>query len=165
MRVRTANSITCAAEVFLATCLLHRENPEREDFTVKEIVERVRRENLHGSLRPGTQVHASIHCVANRRPNPLAHSMLYATGKSTRRLLRQGDEIHPERNAKHWPEPWKVPEEYRYLIEYAKGEYARGEVSSEPKRHPLLQLVGLGAEIWKGVDADEYIRELREGWE
>jgi hypothetical protein len=38
-------------------------------------------------------------------------------------------------------------------------------VTSEPKRHPLLQLVGLGAEIWKGVDADEYIRELREGWE
>jgi hypothetical protein len=88
--MRIAGSITCAAEVFLAICLLHRESPEREDFTVKEIMERVGRENLHGSLRPGTPVHASIHCVANRRPNPLAHSMLYATGKSTRRLLRQG---------------------------------------------------------------------------
>jgi len=30
---------------------------------------------------------------------------------------------------------------------------------------PIRALIGLGKEIWEGVDPDEYIRELREGWE
>lgn len=163
--MKTAHAITCAAEVFLATCLLHSEQPEREDFTIKEIVARVDKENLHGSLRPGIQVHASIHCVANRRPNPLAHSMLYATGKNTRRLLRSGDDVYPGRNEKHWPAASEVPARYADLLEKAKQEYTLKGEKLERRPHPLLKLVGLGAEIWKGVDPDAYVRELREGWD
>jgi hypothetical protein len=29
----------------------------------------------------------------------------------------------------------------------------------------IRALAGLGKEIWAGVDADEYVRDLREGWE
>jgi bifunctional DNA-binding transcriptional regulator/antitoxin component of YhaV-PrlF toxin-antitoxin module len=29
---------------------------------------------------------------------------------------------------------------------------------------PILSLTGLGREIWEGVDPDEYVRNLREGW-
>jgi hypothetical protein len=29
----------------------------------------------------------------------------------------------------------------------------------------LLELEGLGAEIWEGVDAQEYVDELRDEWE
>src|ERR1700678_1990472 len=78
--------VSCAVEVFLATALLHRENPERQDFSIQEIVNRVARENLTGSLRSGINVHASQHCVANKAPNPAKHRILYATGKNTRRL-------------------------------------------------------------------------------
>lgn len=28
----------------------------------------------------------------------------------------------------------------------------------------ILQLKGLGKEAWKGVDPDEYVASLREGW-
>ena len=35
----------------------------------------------------------------------------------------------------------------------------------KPKTRSLLELEGLGAEIWKGVDAQEYIDELRDEWE
>ena len=29
----------------------------------------------------------------------------------------------------------------------------------------LLALEGLGQEIWKGVDVDRYLNELRDGWD
>ena len=29
----------------------------------------------------------------------------------------------------------------------------------------ILQLVGLGQEIWQGVNTEQYVRELRENWE
>jgi len=44
----------------------------------------------------------------------------------------------------------------------------RAETSSKikiTKEDPILALSGLGKEIWEGVDPDEYVRELREGWE
>ena len=88
-------AIKVADEVWIATALLHRENPKREDFTVAEIVERVRREHMAGELRPSVQVHAYLHCVANRPPNPGRHRMLYATGKNTRRLFRETDDFDP----------------------------------------------------------------------
>jgi hypothetical protein len=33
------------------------------------------------------------------------------------------------------------------------------------KTRSLLELEGLGAEIWQGVDAQEYVDELRDEWE
>ncbi|GAB5492715.1 MAG: hypothetical protein Phog2KO_29300 [Phototrophicaceae bacterium] len=37
-------------------------------------------------------------------------------------------------------------------------------VPSEPKKHSITELRGLGAEIWEGIDAQEYINELRSEW-
>ena len=34
-----------------------------------------------------------------------------------------------------------------------------------PKTRSLLELEGLGAEIWQGVDAQEYVDELRDEWQ
>ena len=31
--------------------------------------------------------------------------------------------------------------------------------------HSILELHGLGAEIWKGIDAQEYVDELRDEWD
>ena len=31
-------------------------------------------------------------------------------------------------------------------------------------KHSILELEGLGAEIWKGIDAQEYVRKERESW-
>ena len=84
---KLGRSLKVADEVWIATALLHRENPKREDFSVAEIVSRARRENTSGEIRPGVQVHAYLHCVANRPPKPGRYRILYATGKSTRRLF------------------------------------------------------------------------------
>jgi hypothetical protein len=38
--------------------------------------------------------------------------------------------------------------------------------SEQPeKKHSLLELEGLGKEIWEGVDAKEYVNELRREWD
>ncbi len=38
------------------------------------------------------------------------------------------------------------------------------ETEARPKRS-LLEFEGLGAEVWKGIDAQEYVNELRNEWE
>ena len=62
--------VKVADEVWIATALLHGENPQRADFTVSEIVGRAEREAIAGHLRPGVRVHVLLHCVANFPPNP-----------------------------------------------------------------------------------------------
>jgi hypothetical protein len=174
--------VSCAVEVFLATALLHRENPKRPEFTIQEITDRAKREALHGAIRAGISVHASQHCVANRPPNPAKHRMLYATGKRTRRLLLRGDDVHPERTGKIFPDPGELPEKYLPLLDWAKARYEKGrppmngtqeaghtgkpeDNGAEQWLGSLLELEGLGKEYWKGIDPDEFVRKLREGWE
>lgn len=191
--------VSCAVEVFLATALLHREQPERNDFTIQEIVNRAARENVNGEMRSGVNVHASQHCVANRVPNPAKHRMLFATGKHTRRLLLPGDETHPGRTGKIFPEADDLPEKYLPLLGWAKDRYQQGLAAasqwpldaderirqlrddfilppgyvspdnSQEKRpshlEGLLQARGIGAHLAGDTDPDDYIRELREGWQ
>jgi hypothetical protein len=176
--------VTCATEVFVATALLHRELPQLADFTIQEIVNRAAKENITGEMRPGVNVHASQHCVANRAPNPVKHRMLFATGKHTRRLLLPEDEVHPGRTGKIFPDPGDMPEQYLPLLDWAKERYQRrmkndcapGQRSrreGEPKAESpasknlqaLLDLRLAGAHLANGEDPDDYVRRLREGWE
>jgi len=32
-------------------------------------------------------------------------------------------------------------------------------------KHNIMELEGLGAEIWEGIDAQEYVRKERESWD
>ena len=161
-----ANNVKVADETFLATALLHRENPSRVDFTITEIVERAERENLFGELRPGVRIHATLHCVANREPNPGNYRMLYATGKGTRRLLLDGDDIHPERAGKIFPDPEAVPLQYHELIAWAQQRYHKARPPGRSRwLGSVLDLAGAGKHLWKGEDPDDYVRKQREGWE
>lgn len=33
-----------------------------------------------------------------------------------------------------------------------------------PKKHDILELKGCGKETWQGVDAQQYVKKLREEW-
>jgi len=33
------------------------------------------------------------------------------------------------------------------------------------QRHKLMDLAGVGAELWEGIEAQEYVRQERESWE
>src|SRR5690242_18099484 len=116
---KAGDYLSVADEVWVATALLHREHPERKDFTPQEIRERARRENIIGHLRPGVYVHAAQHCVANRPPNPGRYLMLVETTRGKRRLYRPGDPSHPKRaGAKSLPERAALPARYQELVDW-----------------------------------------------
>jgi len=39
------------------------------------------------------------------------------------------------------------------------------EPTTQPKKRSLLELEGLGKDIWEGIDAQEYVNELRREWD
>lgn len=61
--------------------------------------------------------------------------------------------------------PLSTQDKLQLLAEMAKG-LADGDHSLEPpKKRSMMELEGLGAEIWKGIDPDEYVNELRNEWD
>ena len=82
--------IRVADEVWIATALLHRRHPDRDDFTVCEIVRQAEAEKVSdGPLRAGIQSHVYQHCVANKAPASVGrYRMLFETSKGRRRLFR-----------------------------------------------------------------------------
>ena len=159
------NDIKVADEVFIATALLHREQPDRAEFTISEIVARVERERLSAKLRPGVRVHASQHCVANRRPNPGRYRMLYATGANTRRLFAANDAAYPGRDGKIFPSPDDVPARYHDLIDWAKERYAADPATPKRWLGELIAFRGMGKKYASIETPDEYVSRLREEWD
>ncbi len=55
--------------------------------------------------------------------------------------------------------------EQLHLIALISQKLAAHSQSIVQKKHSLLELEGLGAEIWQGVDAQKYVDELRQEWD
>jgi hypothetical protein len=159
------SELKVADEVWISTALLHREHIDRFDFSLEEIKKRASREAHGEPLRPGVYVHIVQHCVANRPPNRGRYRMLVETASGRRRLFRQGDSYHPQREgAKTTPKPEDLPEEYRSLLDWYR-EWNQGTAEARIENDPLLALYGSGEDLWADEHADEYVRRLREGWE
>jgi hypothetical protein len=153
-------AIRVADEVWIATALLHRQHPRAADFSLKEIEARLVREGLTDK-RPGVYPHLSVHCVANRPPNPGTYRMLFETAPSRRRLFRPGDPYDPRREGgKIVPDRTEIPVKYHPLLDW----YEHSWVPASPK-DPLLALAVRHRDLWKAVDPDDYVRQLREGFE
>jgi len=119
--------VKVADEVWIATALLHKENPGKESFRPNEIVDRVFQEKLFERLRPGVTIHVSQHCVANKRPNPSNYRMLYSLDNGTRRLYKPRDDFHPYREGgKMVPVKADIPEKYWELVDWWNNEYCEG---------------------------------------
>lgn len=159
--------IKVADEIWIATSLLHRENPSRPDFSVIEIVERAMREGLAGGYRPGLQIHASTHCVATKPPNPARHRMLSETGRGRRKLFRPGDEFHRDRKTgKTHPDPEDIPPKYRYLLDWYEHDYAKqnGNVNPLPPGGTLRDVLRLAGAI-SGADLEKMKAVIQEDCE
>ena len=156
--------LKAADAVWIATALLQKNQPEAE-FTVPQIVEAVERERLTNKPRSTIYLHANQHCVANRAPNNARLRMLIETPTGKRRLFHQGDAFHPERaNARTLPDAKALPPKFQELL----GWYKAWDQEQSPIRGKfdlLLRLTGSGKQIWSDQHADEYVRDVREGWE
>jgi hypothetical protein len=162
MTTATEFELKVADQVWVATALLHKENPERIDFSKKEIRDRAALEYPEGAKRPGISLHISTHCVASRAASPARHRMLIRTTKGRRRLFREGDIPHPDRsNGNIMPDPHELPQKYHSLIEWYQNEYkqkAATPVSTSKAKgataETLMKLIGRISR----EDADEMIR-------
>jgi hypothetical protein len=163
-KAKTTQQIKVADEVWVATALLHHENPSREDFTLREIEERAAQEGLIDERRRGVYIHILQHCVANRPPNPNDYRMLYQSRSKHRRLFRIGDSYDPQRRGKITPEIEEIPSQYAYLLKWYE-DWSRSQVERAIHSDPLLALYGSGKSLWADEHADEYVARLRAGWE
>lgn len=51
------------------------------------------------------------------------------------------------------------------LIAIITSALAQDVAQETPRKRSILELEGLGAELWQGVDAQEYINQLRDEWD
>lgn len=163
------NEVSCGDEIWIATALLTRERPAEVDYAVEDIMARAAQENIHGSVRKGLEGYARVHCCANKPPSPSALKMLYATGRNRRRLYRPTDDHHPGRTGRSVPALHDIPETYHELVDWWMQQVASFPPVERPQGKSFLkameELREAGKDTWKGVDADAYVRQLREGWD
>lgn len=144
-----------ADEVWTSVALLHKENPERVDFSVEEIKERARREDW--PIRPGFSVHASYHCLANKPANPANHRMLYEDARGRKRLYRPGDPCHSDRaNGKIHPDKQDLLPLYRSLIDWYDSFYSKQPAAQSPAPvtvpHQFPSYAGTASADFLGID-------------
>ena len=51
------------------------------------------------------------------------------------------------------------------LLQALLGEIGPDIVAGTTKKHSILELKGLGREVWQGVDVEKYIQEERASWD
>lgn len=56
-----------------------------------------------------------------------------------------------------------MPEERLRLVEVISASLRN--TLKKRKKHSIMELEGLGAEIWRGIDAQEYVRRERDSWD
>ena len=56
------------------------------------------------------------------------------------------------------------PDEQLSLIEIMSARLKR-KLKHKKGKHSVMELEGLGAPIWKQIDAQQYVREERESWD
>jgi hypothetical protein len=159
--------VKVADELFLCVALLHREQPYIRSFRIPEVLARAAAEGLgaRGADQRSLRQHAYMHAAANMPPGQGKYRMVFREPDNTIRLLRPSDHVDPRRNGKQWPLLEDIPQQYHELVSWAKERYATQRERQEPWLGGLMRLRGLGKEIWEGIDADAYVRELREGWD
>jgi hypothetical protein len=155
-----------ADEAWIALATLHKTHPQRTSFSAREILDQVKHQHVHSEVRAGVQAHIYLHNVANLEPNSARYRMFYTLEDETYRLFRAGDRSHPLRKGKIVPKRAELPEKYHPLLDWYDSEYStrKGNATKE-EDDPILQMWGLGKEIWAGTNADEYVDSLRSGWE
>jgi len=163
-KAKLQKQILAADEVWVGLALLHVEHPDKESFTAREILDRVRSEHATPELRPGLQAHIYLHNVANLEPNSARYRMFYRLAGDTYRLFRAGDHAHPARRGKSKPKREELPEKYHYLLDWYEQTYSGKEKQMKEEDDPILQMRGVGKEIWADTNADEYVRGLRANW-
>lgn len=138
-----------ADQAWIATALLHKEHPERSDFTLDEVLERAGREFGH-PLQPGVRQHIVSHGVAQIAPTPAKLRMFTRTDRARRRLFRPTDVANSKRTGPTHPHAESLEKKYRPLVDWYLKQYAGSDAPPEtespaPSSSPQVLLSFVGA--------------------
>jgi hypothetical protein len=156
--------ILVADECWIALARLHKSHPERKSFSAQEILDQVREEGAHSKVRPGIPPHIYLHNVANLPPNAARYRMFYRLEDGTYRLFGPGDDSHPSRHGKTCPRRADLPTQYHDLLDWYQTQYCASAERINDDDDPVLQMRGVGKEIWAEIGGDAHIESLRSGW-
>ena len=157
-------TVRVADECWIALALLHRENPDRLSFKPSELYNRLNEEGIHPEVRSGVKPHIYLHNVANRPSNSAKYRLFYRLEDGTLRLFRPGDEFDSTRNGKTKPARSELPEKYAPLLDWYENEYCGDRGSPGEDNDPVLQMWGVGKEIWADEGGDTFIERERKSW-
>ena len=118
-----------------------------------------------GAVRAGVQVHIYLHNVANLPPNSATYRLFYKLPDGTYRLFRPGDDAHPARKGKITPALTDLPPQYHDLLGWYEQVYCRQASASRLESDPVLEMLGVGQELWAEESGDEFVARERRGWE
>lgn len=162
------NDLLLADRIWLAVAMLHREFPDRLDFSRDEIRKKLRESSLDSDLRRSSiHAHLKEHMVANVPPSSTRYRMLYETRPGYLRLFRPDDPVHPLRQSgkltKYMPKREDVTREFHSLLDWYDDWIAKQPPASalNYEDDPLIRLIGSGRHIWADEHADEYVENLR----
>ena len=163
--VEQATHILLADECWVALALLHRNHPERQSFSAREIGDRFKLEKAFPEVRAGVPAHIYQHNVANVEPSSARYRMFYKLPDRTYRLFRPGDDFHPARKGKPTPAKEDLPERYHDLLDWYHREYCR-DAGQPEGTDSLLLLRGVGREMWAALGGgDAFLAKERSGWD
>lgn len=156
-----ARRVKVADQVWIATALVLREDPEREALAASEIVDRVRQE--FGQVSPAVHAHVYQHCVASKRPNPARLRMLVQTLQRKYRLFRPGDSYHPDREGgRTAPDVKETPEKYLALLEWYRTEYAPEAKGFGPEALLVRLEAGASGRRDVSIEHDRYLADAHQ---
>jgi hypothetical protein len=167
--IQTEIDLLLADRIWLAVAMLHREFPDRQDFSKDEIRRRLVESGLADGTKP-TSVHAHLkqHLVANVPPSSTRkYRMLFETRAGYLRLFRRGDFVdfqrQPHQRPKYAPERDEIPLQYHPFLDWYETWSEEHQVAAKPswEDDPLIRLIGSGKHIWADEHADEYVENLR----
>ena len=156
--------IKVADECWVALAELHRANPDAQSFSTREILEKIRSNEIFGGIRPGITAHLHQHNVANMKPSTARYRMFFREPDRTLRLFRSTDIAHPDRKGKIHPGPVDLPPDRQDLIDWYLRQYRGAEPAKTDEKDDILRLRGLGKNLWADTDADKWVTALRAGW-
>ena len=117
-------SITTPTVVWLATAILHRDNPQSDAFSAKEIFNKVKQLDLLSVSDSTINMHITSHCVASGKESPDRHRKLTRVRPGWYRLFREGDSFHETRSTGQTvPLAEMLPLRFKDVIDWYHREY------------------------------------------
>jgi hypothetical protein len=153
-------SVEClpADELWLALADLTRHSHSQQSFAPRDILRRA--QEMFGHSRSSWPAHLEIHNLANIPPESADFSLMVRLPDGTLRLFRPGDERHPLRRGRTYPDQQYLPAELQQLVRWYLDSYI--PTRRREAVDPVIAMLGVARGAWDSAGGGEaFVRSLR----